>query len=174
MKKLLTDIRKPIDVVNEWTGRIVAWLLIPLTIIVTMEVTARYVFNKPTIWAWDVNVQLLGALAVLGGGYTLLHKGHIAVDVVVSGFPPRTRAIIDIATSLLFFFSIGVLLWEAVGVAWESILSQETMTTYFRPPIYPLRVAMAVGVLLLLLQGISKLISDLEVAFDPPKTRNDT
>ena len=164
MKKLLTDIRKPIDVVNEWTGRIVAWLLIPLTIIVTMEVTARYVFNKPTIWAWDVNVQLLGALAVLGGGYTLLHKGHIAVDVVVSGFPPRTRAIIDLVTSPIFFFAYGVLFWLAIGEAKFSYDVQEIWTTLFEPLIWPIRTVIVLGVFLLMMQGLVKVIRDLRIA----------
>lgn len=153
-----------VETVNEWTGKIVRWALIPLTLIVTTDVILRYIFNKPTVWAWDVNVQLLGALAILGAGYTLLRGGHISVDVAVLRLSPRARAIIGIVTSVFFFFGIGVMLWKATETAWGSFLIRETMTTYLRPPIYPLRIVMVLGILLLLLQGVSKLIVDLGTA----------
>ena len=153
-----------VDIVNEWTGKTVRWLIIPLTLIVVIEVTLRYVFNRPTIWAWDINVQLLGAMVILAGGYTLLQGGFISVDVFSTRLSPRARAITELATAVLFFISIIVLLWKTADAAWESMLIRETMMSYFRPPIYPFRVLMVVGVFLLLLQGIAKFIRDLGTA----------
>lgn len=45
-----------IDAINECTGKGVGFLIIPITLIITLEVILRYVFNRPTIWAWDVNL----------------------------------------------------------------------------------------------------------------------
>jgi TRAP-type mannitol/chloroaromatic compound transport system permease small subunit len=150
-----------IDVVNDWTGKIVCWLIIPITLIVTAEVILRYLFNKPTIWAWDISVQLFAAFVILGGSYALRHSSHIGVDIIILRFSLRIQAMISLVTSILFFLSIGVLLWESAEAAWKSLLARETMSTYFRPPIYPLRIVVAFGVLLLLLQGVSKFILDL-------------
>lgn len=150
-----------IDSCNEWTGKIVCWLIIPLTFIVVYDVILRYVFNRPTVWAWDINIQLLGALVILGGGYVLLHNGHIGVDVLVVRLSPRKRAMVDLVTSLFFFFGVGVLLWKASLDAWSSLQIRELYTSFFQPPIYPLKIVVVIGVLLLLLQGIAKFMRDL-------------
>lgn len=150
-----------IDTLNDWSGRIVAWLIIPMLLIVTYDVIMRYVFNCPTIWAWDINVQLLGVSVALGGGYTLLYNGHIGVDVFVEGLARRKRAIIDLITSIFFFLGIGVLVWESWKVAWFSVRTREVDYTFFAPPVYPLKVLIAVGFFLLFLQGIAKFIRDI-------------
>lgn len=150
-----------IDSLNERVGKISGWLIIPLTTLVTYDVILRYVFNRPTVWAWDINVQLLGALVVLGGGYALLHDAHIGVDALVIHLSPRRRAIVDLITSGFFFFGIGVLMWKAVGDAWFSLQIRELYSSVFLPPIYPFKILMVIGILLLLLQGVAKFIRDL-------------
>lgn len=160
-------LRRSVDALNEWTGKVAAWLIIPLTLIVVLDVILRYVFNKPTIWAWDVNVQLLGALVILGAGYCLLHNAHVGVDVLVLRFSPRKRAIIDLITGLFFVFAIGVLLWKTASAAWASLQIREAYSSYWEPPIYPFKMLMVVGILLLLLQGIAKFIRDLGVVIYP-------
>ena len=150
-----------IDTINEWAGKISAWFIVPLTLIVTLDVTLRYVFNRPTIWAWDINVQFLAVLVIMGGGYVLLKGGHIGVDVLVAGLSQRKRAMVDVALFPLLAFALGALLWETIGEAWSSIKIQELYSGVFNPPVYPLRVVIVVGVLLLLLQGISQLVKNI-------------
>ena len=102
-----------IDLLNEWAGKIFGWLIVPMIILVVYDVILRYIFNNPTIWSWDINVQLLGALVVFSGGYVLLHGAHVGVDALVIHLSSRGRAIVDLITSMFFFFSFGVLLWTA-------------------------------------------------------------
>lgn len=147
--------------VNEWAGRIVSWLLLPLTLIIVMEVILRYGFGRPTIWAWDTNVMLLAGLIMLGGGYALLHDSHVAVDILVQRLSARKRAILDLITFFFFFVAVGGLLVEATVVAWSSVQTREMHYSFWAPPIYPLRVVMAIGVFLLLIEGIAKFITKL-------------
>ncbi len=160
-----------VDIANEWVGRVVSMLFIPLIFIVTMDVVLRYFAHKPTIWAWDINVQLMCALSLLGAGYTLLYKGHVMVDVVVGRFSPRTRAIIDLVTYLVFFFSIGALLKMSLDEAAISAQAKERVSTMFAPPVYPLRIAIAVGFFLILIQGLVKFIRDFIIAIRGEKER---
>ncbi len=151
-----------IDTINERVGKIVVWLFIPLMLLVVMEVTLRYVFNNPTLWGYDVMIQLQGVLLVLAGGYTLLHKGHVAVDILVSKFPPRKRALIDMITGLLLISTVGLLLWRATLYAWDSWLVREmymSLITY----IYPFKIIMVVGILMLFLQGVSEFTHNLTI-----------
>lgn len=150
-----------VDITNEWSGRVFGWLLIPLTIVVVSEVIMRYVFNRPIIGAWDVSVILQGAIVVFGGGYTLLHKGHVSVDILVSKLPPRKRALIDCIVGALVVIAIALLLWKVGANAWFSLSSQEHYTSAWGPPIYPLKTAMVIGIGIMLLQAITGWIRNL-------------
>lgn len=150
-----------INTLNEWTGRLVSWLLLPLALIVVIEVILRYGFNRPTIWAWDINVMLMGGIVILGGGYALLHDAHVSMDIVVQGFSARKRAILDLITFVFFFVTVGGMLLEMTSIAWSSVQTREVHYSFWAPPIYPLRVVMAVGVLMLFMQGIAKFIIKL-------------
>lgn len=154
-----------IDIVNEWAAKLISLLIIPIVLVTTIEVILRYVFNMPSIWAWDVNIHLMAVIIFIGAGYTLLYRGHIIVDVVVGRFSPRVRAIMDLVTSGFFFLGIGVLLWRAILKAAISIEIKEQLISVWGPPLYPLRVVIAVGILLLLLQGIVKFIRALVIAW---------
>jgi TRAP-type mannitol/chloroaromatic compound transport system permease small subunit len=151
-----------IDVINEWVGRMISFLIIPMTLITTIEVILRYVFNRPTIWAWDVNMMLLGAFTVLTGGYTLLKGGHVAMDIFVSRLSLRIRALLALITSVLFFFSIGLLVWQGGIASGESFMTREQINSIWGPPLYPLKLLWPVGAFLLLLQGVAIFIRDLK------------
>lgn len=150
-----------IDSINEWVGRSVAFLILPITFITTMEVILRYFFKRPTLWAWDINVILMGAITVLAGGYILLKGGHVAVDLIVTKFSPRVQAAIAIVLSPLFFLSIVILLWHSGTTAYDSLLLREKTNSTWGAPLYPLRVIWVIGVFLFLLQGVAQFIRDL-------------
>lgn len=152
-----------IDAINRWAGVIASTLLLPLMTIVMMEVILRHFFRSPTIWSWDVNVQLAAALAVMAGGYGLLSGSHVSVDVISSQLTRRARAWVDLVTSGIFFFVMVTLIWVAVSWAGYSIATRELYTSLFEPPLYPLRVVVAIGLFLMLIQGIAKFIRDLAI-----------
>ena len=155
-----------IDTVSEWTGKITALLFIPFMLLVVTDVFTRYVLNKPWFYM-DINIQLMGAIVVMGAAYCHLHGGHVGVDILVQHFSPRKRAILDAIISVFFFFGFGLLLWKLVGAASDSVRLLEHYTSTFLPPIYPYKVLMAVGVSLFLLQGVSQLIRNLTIAIYP-------
>src|SRR5215510_5270776 len=92
---LLMATIRAVDRFTDWTGTAVSWLSVPLVLAVSYEVVARYLFNAPTIWAFDATYMLYGALFMLGAAYAL-HKGaHIRTDFFWESFTPRTRGVID-------------------------------------------------------------------------------
>jgi TRAP-type mannitol/chloroaromatic compound transport system permease small subunit len=153
---------RSISSVNEWVGKACSLFLVPLVCIMLLEVILRYAFDRPTIWAWDISMMLMALTVVLPGGYLLLKDSHINMDIIVRRLSPKTRAIIDLATSVLFFFVIGLLVWKGGEGAWDSLLSREHLSTVFAPPIYPLKMVWPVAAFLLLLQGVAKFIRDLD------------
>ena len=160
MKKFL----KVIDRMNELIGKAISYLILVLVGVIVYEIVARYFFNSPTIWAHEISQMVYGAYVILLGGYLQQRNGHVNVDILYLRFKPRTRAIIDLFTWLLFFAFCGVILVKGGEMAWDSFLYRETDSTVFAPPIYPLKMLIPLGGLLLLLQGLVRYIGDLKVA----------
>ena len=153
-----------IDSISEWTGKIVSFLVIVIIGVTIWEVILRYVFNAPTIWAFDAAYLIFGAYGVLGGAYTLNLKGHVNVDILYGRFPLRVRAVFDLATSIFFFLFCGLLLWKGGEMAWSSLKIMERGSSAWNPPVYPIKLTIPIGAFLLLLQGIAKFIRDLIIA----------
>jgi TRAP-type mannitol/chloroaromatic compound transport system permease small subunit len=147
--------------INLFLSKVLQWTIIPISAIVMIEVIARYVFNHPTIWAWDVNVQLQALMATLGGGYVLLNDDHVRVDIMVAKLSRRKRAILESFTGMLTIVALGILTWHLSSLAVTSVRYLEVDWTYFAPPVYPLRCLMAFGSLMLLLQAIAMFLQNI-------------
>ncbi len=156
---------KMVDTLNEWVGKIFCWLLVPLVCITALEVFMRYVMQRPTIWAWDVNIQIFAALTFLGGGYALLEKSHVTVDVFTIKMSPRMQAVVHLITSSIFFFGVVILIikgWEMFMMSWKV---GERMPTIWAPPYYWMKLLVPLGSFLLLLQGSSEFLKNLYILF---------
>jgi TRAP-type mannitol/chloroaromatic compound transport system permease small subunit len=162
----LLAVIRTVDMFTDWTGTLISWLSVPLVAAVAYEVTARYVFHAPTIWAYDATYMLYGTLFMLGAAYAL-HKGaHIRTDFFWEQFSIRKKGIIDSISYIVFFFpSLTVLLilsWhEAVYAYGINELSDQTP---WRPILWPFKGVVPLACLLLLIQGLSELIKSLYMA----------
>ena len=152
---------KTVDRISELSGKGVSFLVIPLVAVILYEIVARYVFQNPTIWVHETAQMIYGAYVILLGAYVLRRNGHVNVEILYSRFTPRTRAVIDLFTWLLFFYFCGLLLWKGWEMAWESFLLGETEPTTFAPPVYPIKMMIPLGAFLILLQGLAKFLRDL-------------
>ncbi|WP_087720609.1 TRAP transporter small permease subunit [Salinicola salarius] len=151
---------------NIFLGRWVAYLIFVIFLLLIFEVFMRYLFSAPTSWTNELGQMLFGLYIVLSGGYVMAHRGHVNVDLLYSAFSRRTQAWVDIFTSSMFFLFTLALLYFGSSMAWESVQSMETSYSAWNPPIWPIKLAIPVGTLLLLLQGIAKLLEDVIVALN--------
>ena len=130
-------------------------LLIPVIIaLVSTEVILRYVFNSPTFWIWPVNKQLFGILVLFSGSYTMLHKSHIRIEMFYDHMKGRLKLIARLLYFLSFVLFVGVLIWQGALFGWDSFIVRERAVGGFRIPVYPLKLMIPVGAVLLLLQGL--------------------
>jgi len=154
-----------IDRTNEWVGRIIAWWMIPMIFIMTFEVFMRYVWKDPTEWGTELVTFIFAGYILLGGGYTLLYKDHVNINVIYNRFSPRNRAILDLLTFLVFFLYAGILLLEGWKFAWDAIKIGRHSGTDWNPPLSPVLLTLPIGAFLMLVQGVAKFIRDLAIAF---------
>ena len=143
-----------IDRINDGVGRCVA-LLIVVSILITMyEVVMRYVFNSPTIWVNESVQILFGFYFLLGGGYTLLHDGHVRVDVLLHGLKARGKRFANVLSLVIVMFYLGVLLYISADTAFDASIHLERAESAWAPFIFPVLCAAPVAAALMLLQAL--------------------
>lgn len=160
-----------IDGLNEAVGRVVAVLAVVFAGIIIYDVTMRYAFNDPTRWAFDVSKQIYGFYFIMLGGYALRHGAHVRVDVLTRALPARIERWVSVAGYLLFFFPFTVVFAQRTYVfAATSFRQGEVTYGAVQMPVYPLKMAMFVAAVLLLLQGLSEVA---KLIFTPAEERDD-
>jgi len=154
-----------LDWISEWTGRIFIWLIIPLTGVVAYEVISRRVFNAPHIWATEVTDFIYGPLFMLVAAYTLLHKGHVSIDLLFNRMRPRVQGILEVINHLIFFFPFcGLLFYYGISFAHTSWVQHETSGSAALPFVPEIKTVIPVTFALLLLQGIANFIRSIHLA----------
>ena len=162
----LQRVTRVIDGFSEWSGKAVSWLILPLVFALTYEGIARYLFNAPTLWAYDVSYMLYAAVFMLGAHYTLQRGAHIRTDMLWDKFSPRTKGRIDAVAYVFFFFPAMILLFYAsVDEAWHAWkIGELSEQTAWRPILWPFKAVVPLTALLLLIQGVSELLKSLYAA----------
>ncbi len=162
---VLRTVVRAVDALNSVTGRVVAVSLLLLIALVVYEVTLRYVFRAPTTWGNELISFIFAAYILLGGGYTLLHRDHVAMDIIYARLSPRIQAIVDVVTAGFVILYCAVLLQQTGIMAIDALESGQRAASDWSPPLFPVMVSLPIGAALILLQAIAKLIRDLHMAF---------
>ena len=149
-----------IDKFSKLIGNTVCWITFPLILAMTYEVLARKLFLAPTIWAYDISRFLYGALFMLGAGYALSKGIHIRADFLYRNFKVKNQGKIDFILYLLFYFpGLIVFLYMTTGFVQESIMRNERgMDTTWMPYMWPIKTCLLIGIIFLLVQGVSELL----------------
>lgn len=152
-----TKVYRSIDALNEWVGRAVSWVTFLLVLVVFADVVMRYLFKTSFVFTQELEWQLFSFIFLVGAGYTLLHDGHVRVDIVYQQLSPKGRAWVNLI-GVIFFLIPGCILvintsgWFAYN-AW--VVGEGSPDPGGIPYRFIIKSAIPVGFVLLLLQGVS-------------------
>jgi len=167
---MFSKIAKSIDTFTTKQGEYTSMLILPLLGVVIYEVIMRYGFNAPTTWGFEATTFLYGMHYMFGISYTDVKKGHVQVDIFSSLAPKKVQAALSALTTLVLFLPVMICMTvSASKFAISSVEGLERNSTSWAPIIYPFKIIMALCFAMLLLQGISNLIKDLQVLFNNDK-----
>ena len=146
-----------IDNLNEWIGQGVAWVTLGLVLVVFIDVVMRYLFNTSFVFTQELEWHLFGFIFLIGAGYTLLHDGHVRVDIIYQRLSHKGRAWVNFVGVLLFLIP-GCLM--VISTSWKfTVTSYAILEGSPDPGGIPFRFLLKgcipVGFTLLLMQGIS-------------------
>ena len=152
--KFLSDC---IDAINEWIGRFVGWVTLGLVLVVFADVVMRYLFNTSFVFIQELEWHVFGFIFLIGAGYTLLHDGHVRVDIIYQRLGARGQAWTNLI-GVIFFLLPGCIMviitsWKFMHNAWSVMEgSADPGGIPFR---FLIKGTITAGFILLTLQGLS-------------------
>ncbi len=150
-----------IDRLSYYSGEFVSYWAVIAVFAYYFEVVSRYVFNSPSIWVHEGMFLMFGMQYLIAGAYAALTDAHVKVDVFYAEWSPLRKAVVDLFTSIFFFIFAGTLLVTGWIFAMDATVVGEVSFSEWTIAYWPFKWAIAVGAVLLILQGISKLASDV-------------
>jgi len=149
-----------IDCFNDMVGRKIAWLALAMASVQFIVVLMRYVFGASEIWLQESILYMHGALFMLGAGYTLLHNGHVRIDIFYRPASPTRKAWVDLIGVFIFLAPICIAIfyitWSYVADSWA--IWEGSRETSGIQAVYLLKTVILAFAALLFLQGISMAI----------------
>ncbi|MCG8684346.1 MAG: TRAP transporter small permease subunit [Desulfobacterales bacterium] len=159
---MLETVSKSLERIIKKEGDITSLLVYPLLIVVVYEVFMRYAFNAPTTWGFEATTFLYGLHYMFGLAYTDVYDGHVKVDIFTALAPEKIQTFLRVLTNLVFFMPvIGCMTAWSIKFAYVSTTGMEVNSTSWAPPIWPLKILMALCFAFLLIQGIANLLKDI-------------
>ena len=154
---IIGAIVKGVDWFVERSGWGIRWLILAFVFTMAYEVIARYAFNAPTVWSYDVSYMMGGGMIILGGAYLILHEGHVRIDTFYGRLATRKRLILDIALGLLFFLPMVIIMskfsFHYAYRAWK--FGEVSGVGIWRPTIFPFKATLFVAWCLVGIEGLS-------------------
>ena len=155
------QVLKIINSMTEWSGKSFSYLVWIGALMLSWEVAVRYVFNAPTIWAHGYSQRIFASYFIMIGAFTLLKGGHVRVDLITCRFSFRVRKAFDLLNYAFLFLWGGVLIKEGWTFFWRSWELREVDEMALAHPVYPVKLLLFVGAILITLQAISFISSTI-------------
>lgn len=160
----LLPVARVIDFINERIGRVLSWLTLAMVLLQFVVVIMRYVFGIGSLYAQESIVYIYAIIFLCAAGYTLVHDGHVRVDIIYGSASPRRRAWTNLLGTILLLipFSIFtfVISWGYVGRSWRILEGSQEGTGL--PFVFLLKTMILFFAVSLLLQGFSLLIHSVQ------------
>lgn len=165
--KALRAIVHAIDRVNEWVGRAVSWLTVLMVVNVFLVVVLRYAFSIGWVWMQEFYVWTHATVFLLGAGYTLLHDGHVRIDLIYRTASARYKALVNIGGSILLggplMYVIFDRSWPIIARSWENL--EKSAEAGGMPGLFVFKSVIAVFCVLFGLQILALLLRSIEALF---------
>ena len=153
-----------IERISGISGHFTAWLVAPLILATVYDVGARYLFNAPTQWAYEIGYMMMGAHALLGMAFTLREGGHIRIDAFTQKFSQTTKAVVDLVGYVVFLLPCLVWITWSLWDYWIKALNTHELSgqSAWNPVIWPFKLVFFIAFLLLVLQLVAEVIKAIQ------------
>ena len=164
MPKAVRSFVHAVDKMNTFIGKITMYMVFLMIAILLYEPIARNLFGISSIWAVEMAQFTMAAYYLLGGGFSMLLKGHVRMDLLYGRWSNKKKATVDAITCLFLIFYLIFLLVGAYSSIEYAVMYGQRNRSAWAPYMAPIKIIMGTGVLLMLLQAIATFFKDLAMA----------
>lgn len=164
MPKPIVIFVRSVDAVNKVVGKFSMYLVFAMMGILLFESISRTLFDTPHIWVVELAQFTMAAYYLLGGGYSMILKGHVRMDLLYGRWSVKKQGLADsITTPFLIFYLVFLLIGAYSSIEYAVLYGQKNRSVW-APYMAPIKIIMGTGVLLMLLQAIATWFKDLAKA----------
>lgn len=149
-----------VEAVNYRIGRIVMYGIFVMVGVLLWSSVSK-TFFLPSLWTLETAQFAMVVYYILGGPYSIQLGSNVRMDLFYARWSIRKKAMFDAVTVFFLIFFLGVLLWGAIDSTQYAIQYGERSYSAWRPYMWPIKVVMCVGFVLMLLQATCELIKDI-------------
>ncbi len=150
---------KIIDKISQYLAILGGIVTLILLLSNVYAVIMRYIFNNPLHWPLDFSEFLLVGIVFLGGAYTLQVDGHVNISIFFMNFSEKTQTVFKMMWFVIIGIFSSVLLWKSWLLAWENLYAHTSSMSFL--PTFPSYIIVPIGSFMLLLQTLSKIITEI-------------
>ena len=129
--------------------------------ILVLSFVTRNIINFPLMWIIEMAQFTITAYYLLGGGYSMLTDDHVRMDLFYGKLSEKGKAKMDAFTSFFLVFYLITLLIGSITSLIYTLETNQKLFTAWAPYVWPIKVIMLFGILLMLLQSISMFFKDV-------------
>ncbi|MDH5410636.1 MAG: TRAP transporter small permease subunit [Alphaproteobacteria bacterium] len=167
MLRLIKSYVKFVDGMNYYIGRAVMYMIfVMMGVLFYSSVTKA--FSTPALWTFEFSQFMMVAYFLVGGAYSMQLDGHVRMDLLYGGRSERTRSWWDAVTALFMIAYLLGLLYGAISSTEYALWYGERSYSSWRPYMWPIKIIMTIGIIMMLLQAISQFFKDLAAATGKP------
>lgn len=149
---------------NKVVGKFSMYMVFLMMGILLYESISRTVFDRPHIWAVEMAQFTMAAYYLLGGGYSMILKGHVRMDLLYGRWSTKRQGLADaITTPFLIFYLVFLLVGAYSSIEYAVMYGQRNRSAW-APLMAPIKIIMGTGILLMLVQAIAEWFKDLAKA----------
>jgi TRAP-type mannitol/chloroaromatic compound transport system permease small subunit len=158
-----------VDRLNRAVGRFTMYLVfVMMALLLWASLSRGVIFNRSDPWLFETSQFLMAAYYLLGGAYSLQLGAHVRMDLLYARWSPRRRALVDVLTVGFLIFYLAVLLLGGISSTEYAIETGQRNFSSWAPLMWPIKVIMCLGIVMMLLQAIASLFRDLATARGRP------
>lgn len=149
-------------------GVLSGFMTLLVMLLVVFDVASRTLFNAPIPGAEEVAILLLVAKIYVSMPTAQQEGQNFEVDIVTRLLPPRTLRIARAVTLAFSVLVVGLIAALTVGLAWDSVLENESTSGTVAFPVWPSRILIAFGLVCLTLQFLFDFLRKVGVLPERP------
>jgi len=164
MPNFIVSYIKYVDYVSTKFGRAAMYLIFLMIGTLLLGAITRNILDIPLSWTVELAQFTMTAYYILGGPYSIQMDDHVRMDLLYDRYSDKTKAKIDVFTSIFLLTYLVVLLIGAISSTSYAIEYGQRKFSEWNPSMVPIKIIMTFGIFLMILQTISTFFKDIAKA----------